>query len=98
MQKPTSNLLATIIKFVTDDSKIQKYLILRDKEKDLVCTELRCRFDQFHPSDKSLMAYRVDFIYQARYPNLEPRDDLAVLVEVKDGNPSDIRVIRGKEY
>lgn len=81
MEKPTSAIIADLIKFVRDHSKVREALERRDNDDGAACSGIRCRFYKKHNSDPARSAYVVAFIYAVKDDDLEQGDDVLVRVE-----------------
>lgn len=99
MQKPTSDLIFHIIRYVIENPDIKRKLSGRDNSPDAFAKNIKCEFYKNHSTNKSLSAYKVYFMYCTRYPEeLEETDDIVVLVEVKEGSPPTFRILSVKVF
>jgi hypothetical protein len=98
MQKPTSRLNFEIIEFVMRDNEVNQLLINRDKHPSAFGIEISCRFYKINASDSRFASYTVDFIYDARHPSGEIQDDISVLIQVKEGDVPEFRILGIKRY
>ncbi len=92
MQKPTSTILADILNFVLNDSRVMKSLAKRDNDEFTTAMETRCRYFKRHPSDPAKAAYVIDFLYATKYQQDEEKDDVSILVEVTEGTPPSFEI------
>lgn len=98
MVKQTSLLNFDIIQFVMRDQRIQSLISARDHHPLTFGMEILCRYVRANPSDSTLSEYTVDFVYYVTDQRLEIKDDVSVLVSVKQGNPVGFCILNIRTY